>query len=159
MELAIISLFLVDRPSINLKSIRFLDGGKPRDPEKLSCTSLRRCLGKLRFCLAVFRPPPKTVAFNSSAVVLGTREVSQGTYSSPDVACKPFGLQAGSSQHFCEGYHLTALLEIVARQSPNGLPRRASCWVLTHAEVDNSLSSFFLLFAQTLLEIFLVLSS
>ena len=34
MELAIISLFLVDRPSINLKSIRFLSAGKAERSRK-----------------------------------------------------------------------------------------------------------------------------
>ena len=104
-EISFLLLFLVDRTSINLKSNRFLNGDKPRDTGKLSCTSLRQCLRSLGSCGGPFGRPPEPWTFNGSAVVLGTREASQGTYSSSDVACK-LGLQAQSSQLLREGHHL-----------------------------------------------------
>jgi len=59
----------------------------------------------------------KTVAFNGSAVELGIWEASQGTSSSPDVACGAFVPQAESSQLLCEGHYLTAFLEFAFANS------------------------------------------
>ena len=100
-------LFLVDRTSINLKSNRFLNGGKPRDSGKLSMYIPSTMSEKHRFLRWTFRSPARTVdikRFCRRAWDLGSipgyfaaSAFASLTCSSSDVACK-LSLQAQSSQ-------------------------------------------------------------